>query len=83
MEKHCKNCIYRVFTKNDRFKTYGFCLNSNVSCAEYKITNFIYGLVSKTEIKIPKDSLPACLYVQTYYEGNCPYYESKSKGEEE
>lgn len=81
MVRYCKDCVYRVFEKNDRFRTCGFCLNSNVSCAEYIVTK--NGLVSKTSIKIPKDCLPNCLCVQTYYDGECPYYESKVEEDEQ
>ena len=77
MDKRCKGCIYQGFRENDQFKTYGFCLNKNVEVAEYKI-NLKNGYAQKQLEKIPKGSVPACLLVQTNYDGECPYF---NKGE--
>ena len=73
MEKNCGKCIYRVFIDGDKFKTYGFCICKGVKSATFRVDTKRNGLAVKTEDKVPKDCIPACLNVQAYYDGECPY----------
>lgn len=75
MEKHCGHCKYRTFPVDDKFKTYGYCICKGVKSATFRVDTRRNGLAVKTEDKIPNGEVPACLNVQTYYDGECPYKE--------
>lgn len=78
MEKRCVNCKYRAFIVNDKFKTYGFCTKEGIKSATFMVDTRRDSLAVKTEDKVPKQCIPACLNVQTYYDGNCPYKEENN-----
>lgn len=75
MEKHCGNCKYRTFPVNDKFKTYGYCTREGVKSATFRADIWRDSLTVIVEDKIPNGEVPACLNVQTYYNGECPYKE--------
>lgn len=88
MDKKCKGCKYRVFHQDDTYTRWGFCACRDIPKGE-NITKSVFGLVCADDYsrdvlsKLHEDEIPSCMIVQSFYDGNCPYYESDKKFEEE
>ena len=81
MDKHCKGCFYQVF-KDDTRKIWGFCGYKDIikECKfkmnpDVDLPNMnIYLKKRLKEMSNVKDSVPSCMFVQTCFDGKCPYY---------
>ena len=82
MDKHCKGCFHQVFQVDDTRKIWGFCGYRDVLKECKSKMNPDIGLPNMNdylekqlkEMSNVKDSVPSCLFVQTCFDGKCPFY---------
>ena len=81
MNKHCKGCIHQVFKDNDKYKSWGFCTIPNVmqKCLNdmTNCDNEEKYFVKELKQAIRENAVPSCMFVQSCFEGECPYKECK------
>ena len=78
MDKHCKDCKYRVFKKDDTNDRWGFCKNPNIPKGKDipKVKSKPVAADDYPNVvlsKLPNDTIPSCMVVQSFYDGNCPW----------
>lgn len=81
MDKYCRGCFYQVF-RDDSKQIWGFCgykdiikeckskMNSDVDLPN--MNDYLKKRLK--EMSNVKDSVPSCMFVQTCFDGKCPYY---------
>ncbi len=79
MDKHCKGCIYQFFLDNDKYKSWGFCTIPNIiqKCLNEMTNCDAKEYLVKELKKIKKNMIPSCMFVQSCFEGECPYKEEQ------
>ena len=85
MDRYCKGCLYQILD-DDKCK-WAFCGYKNIieEC-KFKMNPDVdlprMNDFLRKELKtMPKDSILSCMFVQTCFDGKCPYYGAKMEGE--
>ena len=83
MDKHCKGCFYQTF--DDKKIEWAFCHYKNIieECKskmnpDVDLPN-MNEYLKKTLKTMSKNSIPSCMFVQTCFDGNCPFYNKVNK----
>lgn len=79
MDKHCKGCFYQIFMNNQ--SEWAFCGYKNIieECKSKMNPDvelpYMNEYLRKTLKTMPKDSVLSCMFVQTCFDGKCPFKE--------
>ena len=82
MDRYCKDCIYKRYEDGNTRHDWGFCTCTEIPKGEqvklnpYRDKQFDhsdnYPAVLLSRMK--PDTVPSCMIVQSFYEGDCPWY---------
>ena len=84
MDRYCKGCVYQTFEDT---KNWGFCSCSEVPKGkqvklnphrnkEFDISDN-YPTIALSKMR--ENSIPSCMLVQSFYDGNCPWFCRKDR----